>query len=693
MNTMRTIPSPGKLIFTISLLLILCALVGSAGCLSEGQPEIPATQTEEPMKADYAPGEIPLLYAEAENMARDGFDAIARIPQEERTFENTFLAFDHIFTDYTDAVYPMSVMGYVHPDATVREEGMATDEALSIFATETYARRDLYDALSDQVPRTDEEMRLRDVILRRFEKQGLHLDNDRLEEVIRMKNRIAALEAEYNANLNSDNTTILFSEEELRGLPPSALAGFGRTETGDYIVTTSYPDYIAVMSYADESETRKRMLAADNAMQGDRNIPLLEEAIQLRQKVAREIGYDTWADYQIDGRMAGDADSVMEFLNDLKDPLREKREAEFATLLSIKQRIDPGAKSLDHWDITYLTEIYKTEEYGYSKDEVKEYFPLDRVLNGLFEIYESLYGITFEEVNNPVVWHPDVRLFKISDEADGTTIAHLYLDLYPREGKYNHFIIFGLTSGRMTEEGYAQPSAAIVGNFNPPQEGKPTLLTMDEIWTLFHEMGHATHNLLTRAPYGTLSGFEVEWDFAETPSQAFEEWIYDPAIMELISGHYTDPEQKIPPDLRDRVIASENFGKGYSFSSQLLNSLQDMIYHSTDGPVDTVRIYEELHLELRGIPAIEGTQHPASFSHLMGGYDAGYYSYLWSKVYAMNIVERFKEDGMTNRTTGMTYRRTVLERGNMADGMVLLTDFLGEEPGVGPLYRFLRINE
>ncbi len=688
---MRTIPSPGKFIFTISLLLILFALVGSAGCLGDEQPQIQATQTEEPMKAEYAPGEIPLLYAEAENTARDRFDAIARIPQEERKFENTFLAFDTIITDYTDAVYPMQLMGYVHPDATVREEGMAIYEASSIFTTETYARRDLYVALADPLPGTADEKRLRDVTLRRFEKQGLLLNDERLERVIGMKNRIAALEAEYNANLNSDNTTILFSEEELRGLPPSALAGFGRTETGDYIVTTSYPDYIAVMSYADESETRKRMLAADNAMQGDTNIPLLEEAIQLRQKVARELGYDTWADYQIDGRMAGDADSVMEFLNDLKDPLREKREAEFATLLSIKQRIDPGAESLDPWDITYLTEIYKTEEYGYNKDEVKEYFPVERVLDGLFAIYESLYGITIEEVDEPIVWHPDVRLFRISDEADGTTIAHLYLDLYPREGKYNHFIIFGLVNGRMTEEGYAQPSAAIVGNFNPPQDGKPTLLTMDEIWILFHEMGHATHNLLTRAPYGTLSGFEVEWDFVETPSQAFEEWIYDPAILESISGHYTDPEQLIPPDLRDRVIASKDFGKGYSYSRQLHFALQDMIYHSTDGPVDTVRIYQELHEELQGIPAIEGTQQPASFSHLMGGYDAGYYSYLWSKVYAMNIVERFKEDGMTNRTTGMAYRRTVLERGNMADGMVLLTDFLGEEPGIEPLYRFLGI--
>ncbi len=690
---MIPIRSPGQLFTVVSLLLILCALVGTAGCLDNKEPQIPTTQTDQPMKADYAPGEIPLLYAETEDRAQVGFDAIAEIPRNDRTFDNTVLAFDTIITDYTDAVYPMQLMGYVHPDSTVREEGMAIEEAMSIFTTETYARRDLYDALSDQIPRTAEERRLRDVIVRKFEKQGLLLDDDRLEEVIRMKNRIASLETEYTANLNSDTTTLLFSEEELRGLPPSALGGFTRTETGAYIVTTSYPDYIAVMSYAENSETRKRMLFADNTVQAEKNIPLLEETIVIRQKVAHELGYDTWADYQIDGRMAGDAESVMTFLNDLKDPLREKRDAEYATLLPIKQRIDPGAESLDPWDIRYFTEIYKTEEYGYSKEEVKEYFPLDRVLDGMFGICESLYGITVEEVDDKVVWHPDVRLFRISDETDGTTIAHLYLDLYPREGKYNHFVIFGLVNGRLTEEGYAEPVAAIVGNFNPPQDGQPSLLTIEEIWTLFHEIGHAQHNLLTHAPYGTLSGFEVEWDFAETPSQAFEEWIYDPAIMESVSGHYTDPEQKIPPELRDRVIASEDFGKGYLFSSLLLNSLQDMIYHSGDGPVDTVRIYEELHEELRGIPAIEGTQQPASFSHLMGGYDAGVYSYLWSKVYAMNIVDRFAEDGMTNRTTGMTYRRTVLERGNMADGMVLLTDFLGEEPGIEPLYRFLGIEQ
>jgi len=681
----------GKLLITISLLLFLCAFVGTAGCLDDTQPQIPTTQTEEPMKADYSPGEIPILYAEAEGEARAGLDAIAGIPHDERTFENTFLAFDTIITDYGDVAFPMLLMGYVHPDATVREEGMACDEATSIFSTEIYARRDLYDALADQVPRTADERRLRDVIVRSFEKQGVHLDDDRLEQVIEMKKQIAARETEYTANLNSDETTLLFSEDELRGLSPSALEGFGRTETGAYIVTMSYPDYASVMNYADESETRRRMLAAFNNRQGETNIPLLEETIQLRQKVAHELGYDSWADYQIDGRMAGDADSVMAFLNDLRDPLQEKREAEFAILLAIKQRIDPGAESLDPWDIGYLTQIYTTEEYRYSKEEVKEYFPLDRVLDGMFGICESLYGITVEEVDDPTVWHPDVRLFRISDEADGTTLSYLYLDLYPREGKYNHFIILGLTSGRMTEEGYAQPSAAIVGNFNPPQDGKPSLLTMYETWALFHEMGHAKHNLLTRAPYGILSGFNVEWDFAETPSQTFEEWIYDPAILESISGHYTDPARPIPPDLRDRVIASKDFGKGYSYSADLHYAFQDMVYHSTDGPVDTVRIYLELHEEIQGMPAMEGDNQPAGFSHLMGGYDAGYYSYLWSKVYAMNIVDRFEEDGMTNRTTGMAYRTAILEQGNMADGMVLLTNFLGEEPGIEPLYRYLGI--
>jgi len=209
--------------------------------------------------------------------------------------------------------------------------------------------------------------------------------------------------------------------------------------------------------------------------------------------------------------------------------------------------------------------------------------------------------------------------------------------------------------------------------------------------SLFHETGHAMHDIFTTAPYGTLSGTSVSWDFVETPSQTMEEWVNDPAVLESLSGRYTNASETIPPDLARRAIASRSEGLGIQYSSQLAYALEDMRFHTATGPVNVTQIWNETYYEIKGRPAVTGTHQPASFSHLMGGYDAGYYGYLWSKVYALNVLDTFEHEGMTNTTTGMRFRNDVLSRGNMEDGTVLLTNFLGHEPGVGPLYTYLGI--
>jgi thimet oligopeptidase len=422
------------------------------------------------------------------------------------------------------------------------------------------------------------------------------------------------------------------------------------------------------------------------------NTRLLEEAILLRQQVAQELGFATWADYRIDGRMAGKTEHVLTFLAALKEPLKEKTRAEMAALLAVKKKIDPSATAVDPWDILYLKEKLRGEHYALDDEAIREYFPFDPVMEGIFGQYSGLLGIRFSEVKDAKVWAPGVKLYRIENATAGNTIAYLYLDLFPREGKFGHMMMYPLTAGRSGPNGsYSIPVSAIIGNVRAPEGNKPSLLSHDDLEGLFHELGHALHGSLTRAPYATLSGANVEWDFVETPSQALEEWAWQPQVLDAISGLYTDREQKLPADIRSRMIEARDMDAGMSYSRLLMISSEDMAFHTARGPVNVTGISDATYEEMMGIRPIPGGHEPATIGHFMGGYDAGYYSYLWSKVYALNVYARFEQDGLTNTTTGMEYRRWILEPGNMQDGDALLRGFLGKEPGMDVFYGRLHI--
>ena len=683
----------------LSAVVAAVITVTVCGCLhmsgsasSPAPPSYTILNATEPVRSHYEPGEIPRLYRAAEERANTTLDAIPALPDGDRSIETTLLAFETAMTDYRDAVQPLCLMGDVYPDPAIAAEGVACKEAKGAYTTSVYSRRDLYDALRSAAPRSPEEARLHTVTLRQFEKNGLGLPDERLTTVRALKADLNRCQVRFLANLNNDSTALEFSNEELAGLPSSAMAAFEETAQGTRLVPAQYPGYVAVMTNADRSETRKRMFAAYNNRQAANNTPLLEEAIVLRQRIAEELGYDTWADYQIEGRMAGNTSTVMAFLASLQAPLREKSRAELAELLAVKRALEPSSVAVEPWDVPYLQERLKRERYAYDEETVREYFPVDRVLDGMFGIAGSLFDAQFEEVRDAKVWAPGVRLYRVANATDRGTVGYLYLDLYPREGKYGYFAAESMIQGREENGSYATPVVLVMGAFNPPESGRPALMNPEEIETLFHETGHALHVLLTRAPYGSLSGFETEWDFAETPSQAFEEWAWDPDVLTSISGHYANSSQTIPAELRDRVIASRSVGTGTDYTRLLANSLEDMRFHTARGPVDTTEVWYRTYEEATGMTALRGTHQPATFEHVMGGYDAGYYGYLWSKVYSLEILDEFRRAGMTDRATGMRYRQSILERGNMEDAGVLLERFLGRKPGADALFVHLGID-
>ncbi len=680
----------------VAAAILVLLFVSFTGCLQDSPAPASSPAPAAPtalIRADYQPGEITRLAGEARDQANASLTAIAALPPGKRTFENTVLAFETSMADYSDAVTPLTFMGYVHPDPVIAAEGMEIEETVALFINDVYTRRDLYNALKEGTPTTPEETRLSTLTIREFTKNGMNLPDDRLATVRQMNNELSVLESRFSANLNNDDTVLSFTETELAGIPTVTIAAFAKNPDGTLRVTTKYPDYVAVMKYADRSATRQAMFMAYNNRQAETNTPLLEQAIVLRQSIARELGYPTWADYKTDGRMAKNSKNVMDFVGTLKSPLQEKVRSENTVLLRMKQAKDPSATALDPWDISYLQEKLLREQYSYDPNVVKEYFPVDTTIKGIFGVYGELFGIGFEEVKGQTVWSDGVQLFRVKNTTDGATVGYLYLDLYPREGKYGHFAAFPLITERMKDGTRSAPVMAIVGNFPAPADGKPGLLTMYDIETVFHEGGHAMHFLLTTAPYSSLAGFNTEMDFVETPSQSLEEWAWDPVVLSSLSGHYADPSQKIPPELLDRVIAARDVGNGHYYGRLLANTIEDMEYHTADGPVDVTNVSRRIYTDMIGIPQPEGIHHPASFGHLMGGYDAGYYGYLWSKVYALDIAGEFRKDGMTNQTTGMRYRQEILSRGNMEDGDVLLRNFLNREPGTGAFYKRLGIRQ
>jgi len=656
------------------------------------QPNLTDPDPREPVSSRYAPGEITQRCDAAIVSANATLDAIAATPPAGRTVDNTLLRFEQAMGDITDATSPLSIMSYVYPDPAISAEGSACEDKTGIFMVDVYTRRDLYNALHGLTPRNADEARLYNKTIRLFEKNGLRLPDDRLAKVREMMANLSSLENRFMTNLNNDNTTLEFTPQDLSGVPANVLAGFKQTDRGTYIVTTKYPDYLAVILSAGRNETRKQMYYAYYNRQSVENTRLLEEAIVLREQIAQELGFATWADYRIDGRMAGNKENVLAFLAALKEPLKEKTKAEIAELLATKKKIDPSATSVYPWDIYWLEEKVRVEKYALDDEKIRPYFPLDATLQGVFEQYSRLLGIRFVEVKDAKVWADGVKLYRIENATAGTTIAYLYVDLFPREGKYSHTMLAQIKSGRAGPNGsYSIPVSVLIGNMRAPEGDKPSLLSHDNVIDLFHELGHRLHASLTRAPYATLSGINVERDFVETPSQALEEWAWQPQVLDAISGLYTDPAQKLPADLRTRMIEARDLDAGIYYSRMLMFSDEDMAFHTASGPVDVTNISDAMYEEMMGIRPIAGGHEPATIPHFMGGYDAGYYSYLWSKVYALNVAARFERDGLTNTTTGTEFRHWILEPGNMHDGDVLLRGFLGKEPGMDVFYERLHI--
>jgi thimet oligopeptidase len=635
------------------------------------------------IRSEYQAGEVTRSCEMAIQKAESALNALVSEPQKESS-RSTLLLFEKILADLGDETAPLTFMGYVSTSSAINTEGAGCAGKIGDFMVKVFTRRDLYESIKKSNAKNSDTRRLKSETLKAFEKNGLKLPDAKLATVRQWMQELNQKEVEFSKNLAQDTSSVHFTKEDLEGVPDQFLVRLERISDGKFNVTTKSTDFTQVMENASNAETRRKILLAYMNRSAEKNTILLEEAIVLRHKIANAIGFANWADYQTQDRMALNSKNVWSFLRDLKSKLAERNKKDLDDLLKLKIEGDPKARTLDQWDIPYYANQLKKRHYHLDDEKVREYFPANAVIAGMFEVYSKILGLKFVEVKDAKTWADGVQLYEIRDVTKNSgdhTVGYFYTDFLPRPLKYGHAAAFSLISGRSKDDGaYSKPVSAIVANMNPPSKDIPSLLNHREVVTLFHEFGHIMHQTLTKAPYASLSGSSVARDFVEAPSQMLENWVWSPEVLTLLSGHYLDSKKKLPPEMLKKLIDARDFNQGYFYSRQLYFALMDMTYHTSEEKLDTVAIADRLFEEMFGVKPIQEGHFPATFGHLMGGYDAGYYGYLWSEVYAADMFGHFESQGILNSKTGAKYRKYILEQGNMQPAAELLEEFLGRKP-------------
>lgn len=625
---------------------------------------------------DLAPAE-----AEARVKLEKDLAALIAIPQAERTFENTIMGYERAFDNYGNALGMSGFLSYVSTDKKFRDAANDLQMQISQYMVDVATRRDVYKAIreyTDTNPRLDPvQAKLVKEMLIGFKNSGMDLNDADLEKFKALNKEKAEYIIKFDKNIQEYKDPLAVTQEQLQGLGEDYIQKLSKTDDGKYLVTLDYPDYVPFMQNADDEQARKELEFKFNRRGGQENVELLEKTLTLRREIARLLGYKNHAELRLEDRMAKNPKTVMAFLKDLQKKLKPLGKKEDKEMIAYKNsKTGKNSRTLYSWESGYWSNKFRKENLELDSEKIKEYFPSQIVIDGMLDLFGGVFGITFEPVDIPV-WHPDVKAFKIKDKASGELVAYFYMDLYPREGKYKHAACFGLVEGEEKQDGtYQIPFVAIVANLNKPSGDTPSLLKHSEVETLFHEFGHVLHNALTKAKYSAFSGTSVSWDFVEAPSQMLERWAWDPQVLKKISKHYKTGEA-LPDDLIKRMIAAKNFGAGGMYLRQDFFAQYDMTLHTADTTPDTTKLYFELTKKIRGLPLTKGTIPQASFGHIMGGYDAGYYGYLWSEVIAEDFFGEFKKNGIFNPETGLKFRREILEKGGTLDEEKMVENFLG----------------
>ena len=668
------------------------ALAALAACATTAGTNPPAVQHEAAaaarpvdvalLRTDWTPQQIQAACDEAEKVTDAKLAQMAALPPGERTFANTVDVLEQVTTDYGDTVGRVTFMKDIHTDEKVRAAAAACEEQAGKYGVRLAARKDLYLAMKaylDNAGRSEplerQQRRLIEITMRDFHRAGLDLSDADREKLVQVRSRLAELQTRFNTNLDEDTTSIEVTREDLLGMPEGFVSRLKPAPDGKLVLTTKYPDYFPFMENATSGAARRRLESAFMSRGAKENLRLLDEAVRLRDEAAHLLGYATHADYVTEVRMAKNARAVSEFEDRLQGRLRERLAGDTAKMSAMKAK-DTGDPAIHSWDWRYYLNQLRKRDYALDDEKIRAYFPADKVMAGMLDVYSRLLGVQFVRVPGAPAWADGVSLYEVRD--GGRLVAKFYVDLFPRPGKYGHAASFPIGQARQLPQGYQIPLTVLVVNFTPPQGGQVAHLTLNEVETLFHEFGHVMHSSLTTARYAALAGTNVATDFVEAPSQMLENWVYQPEVLQIVSS---GPDGKpLPPDLMQGIAKARKFDAGVRYSRQVFLGQFDLYIHTHGAQVDSDATGKRLWAQIMGFPEDAQAHFAAGFGHTMGGYDAGYYGYLWSEVFAADMFTRFAREGVLNPKTGRDYRDIILAKGRTEDPDELLREFLGRAP-------------
>lgn len=640
---------------------------------------------------------------EAINQAKGEIESITS-NKEVPSFTNTIEALERSGELVSKVAEVFFNLNSAETNKNIQKIAQELSPLLSQYGNDIMLNAELFEKINsvyksqDRERLTEEESMLLDKSYRSFVRNGAGLGDDDKARLRELDMELATLSLKFGENVLAETNAfelIIEDEKELIGLPENVIEeakALAKNKGLDeqWIFTLQFPSYIPFVTYAQNRELRKKMVLAygSRAFKGDEldNQEIVKRIAKFRLERANLLGFDTHAHYVLDERMAKSPDKVRSFLNEILEYAKPAGHAEVEELVAFAQKLD-GLDQIEKWDFAYYSEKLKQQKYQVDDEMLKPFFKLENVINGAFGVAQRLYGISFEERGDIQKYHEDVITYEVKD-TNGEHLAIFYADFFPRQGKRNGAWMTSFRSQKKVSGVDIRPHISIVCNFTKPTETKPSLLTFNEVTTLFHEFGHALHGILADGIYASLSGTSVYWDFVELPSQVMENWCFEKECLDLFAEHFETGE-KIPNELVERLRASSTFMEGYATVRQIGLGRLDMAWHAKDiSKVTGVGDYEkEVLEETELLPWVNTSSTSSSFSHIFqGGYSSGYYSYKWAEVLDADAFEFFKEEGIFNKEVGAKFKK-LLSSGGSKHPMDLYMEFRGKEPDSKALLR------
>ncbi len=651
---------------------------------------------------EQTPEAVDAMMKGAIDKANKALDQIGKQDPAKVTFQSTIVALDDLTYEASLAANKAVIIKEANTSEAMRTAGENAVKILQDWSVGIDYREDVYKAVkafADTHPKlAGEDEKLMKETLRDYRRAGLELPPDKRKEVEQLRKDLSKLGTDFDSNIVNVKAPAVFTKADLDGLPDSFFASPG-VKTGDdaYTVMANVTwQFTTVEENARNEATRKKLYVIHDSLAKDTNVTVLNQMLALRNKIALRLSYKSWDDFQTEIKLARSGAGAKSYIDNLITGIEPKFAAEVATLQKMKAVDTNDAKAaIMVWDWRYYTNQLNKQKYAVDKEALRAYFPFQKVLEGMFNIYQSIFGLKFERITAPYKWIDDLQLYLVSDTATGEPLGLFYLDMFPREGKFNHFAQFDIISGKQLADGkYQRPTVALLCNFPPATGDTPSLMTHSDVETLFHEFGHALHSIVTRAKYGRFAGAHVPGDFVEAPSQMLQNWVWDQKVLDTFAADYRDPSKKIPADIIQKMNDAKLATAGVLYRRQFAFASLDLALHdqhAEDQPYDCVAISNPI-LERIFLPIDPGTTFVSYFGHL-NGYDAGYYGYAWADAIAADMATVFDQakDRYLDKQAGMRLRQEIYAQGDSRDVNLSIEKFLGRKQSVQPFLKHIGI--